>query len=509
VIQEAKFYLSILWRRSPIILAILLPIMVATYFMAKQMPTAYQTSARLLMEAPSIPDELTALRSSNRSRERMEVIQQRLMTRANLLEIAETHRVFLPDAELSPDDVVEAMNASTSISIASGRDSATVMSIRFEGRSATLVADVVNDYVTRILREDVQLRQGQARQTEEFFQQEVDRLADELDIKSAAISAFRSENAESLPETFEFRLERLAALEERSADLTQEVLLLTERRRQLAETVVEGDPETASAQLSLERENLIVLRRELAAAMEGNAAGETSPRVRILRSRIGQIEQVIRSLGGSVDGELSASQALENQITQIDTQLSFLEQQLSELQVGLDQIEGTLEETPAISIRLADLERDYLNTQQQYNTVVERLAVAETTERIELMSRGERISILDPATVPNSPFKPNRKKLMVAGTMGGLMLALGLVLGLEFLSPLVKRPSTIEKSIGITPIAALPYIRSNRQVWFDRMVRLSILAVIFLGVPAAFWALHTYYLPLDLLADKVLDRLGV
>ncbi|WP_425092274.1 GumC family protein [Tropicimonas sp. S265A] len=504
---DIKFYLSILRRRLPIIIAILLPAMVSSYYIAQQLPTTYQASARLLLESASIPDELTALGSGDRSRERMEIVQQRLLTRANLLDIAEDFRVFDPDAQMSPDAIVAAMNRATTIRISSGRNRATVMNIRFEGRRAQMVADVVNEYVTRILREDADLRQGQARQTEEFFQQEVDRLSDELDLKSAAISAFRSENSDALPETFQFRLNRLGTLQERSANLTQEVLLLTEQRRQFAETLAAFAGDSTSEQLTVEQKKLAQLREELAQAME--LGGETAPRVRILRSRILQVEQVIASLGGNAVGLTSPAERLADQIAQIDTQLAFLQNELRTIEEDLAEIEATNARTPAISIALEDLERDFLNTQQQYNTVVGRLAVAETTERIELLSRGERISILDPATVPNQPFKPDRRQVMIAGSGAGLLLAIGLVLAFEFFNPVVKRPSTITKTLGITPIATLPYIRSNREMWTDRIMRIAVLCFVFIGVPAAFWLLHTFYLPLDLIAEKVLDRLGV
>jgi uncharacterized protein involved in exopolysaccharide biosynthesis len=399
------------------------------------------------------------------------------------------------------------MMSSTLIGVVSGRDLATIMTIRFNGPSPALVTDIVNEYVTRILREDTALRQGQARQTEEFFQQEVDRLSDELDIKSAAISSFRAENVGALPETFNFRLERLAGIEERLADYTQDVLLLREQRVQLADTVLEVDPEAEDAQLSLRREELLRLRRELAEAVE--TSGETSPRIRILRSRISQVEQVITSLGGSADGQLNFNDQSVNQLAQLDTQISFLEGQIEELETEAAGIEETLERTPIISIALADLERDYDNTLAQYNSAVERLAVAETTERIELLSRGERITVLEPPTVPDRPFKPNRRMVMAAGTLLGLVLSVGLILGYEFLNPLVKRPSTLVKKLGITPIATIPYIRSQREIWSDRIMRGSLVGAVVIGVPAIFWALHTYYLPLDLLAERVLERFGV
>ena len=49
----------------------------------------------------------------------------------------------------------------------------------------------------------------------------------------------------------------------------------------------------------------------------------------------------------------------------------------------------------------------------------------------------------------------------------------------------------------------------RQQLIVERGVKLVIILVILFGIPAAIWAVHEYYMPLDLVADKVMNRLGV
>jgi nitrogen fixation-related uncharacterized protein len=42
-----------------------------------------------------------------------------------------------------------------------------------------------------------------------------------------------------------------------------------------------------------------------------------------------------------------------------------------------------------------------------------------------------------------------------------------------------------------------------------RTVRIASILIILVGVPAALWAVDTYYLPLDQLAQRILQRVGL
>ena len=158
---------------------------------------------------------------------------------------------------------------------------------------------------------------------------------------------------------------------------------------------------------------------------------------------------------------------------------------------------------------MGELEREFSNIRSQYTAAASRLADAAMGERIEVTSKGQRISLLEQAIVPKEPASPNRPLIAAASVGGGVGLGFGLIVLLELLNTAVRRPVDISSKIGIMPIATFPFVRTRRQRVIRRVIILSTLALVMIGIPATIWALHTYYLPLDLLIEKVMDEAGM
>jgi uncharacterized protein involved in exopolysaccharide biosynthesis len=157
--------------------------------------------------------------------------------------------------------------------------------VSFEARNGEIAADVVNEYVTRIIAANVELRTGRAEGTLDFFEQEVQRLSGELDARSAQISQFQAENADALPADQSFRLSRQAVLQERLASAQRELSSLIDQRARIIE-VYEATGQIASAEdiLTDDQRQLRNLDRELAQLL--SIYSEDAPQVVTLRRRI-------------------------------------------------------------------------------------------------------------------------------------------------------------------------------------------------------------------------------
>ena len=200
---------------------------------------------------------------------------------------------------------------------------------------------------------------------------------------------------------------------------------------------------------------------------------------------------------------------LDLQLSEIDTRISMLQEQRAETEERLAELSESLARTPANTVALDELTRAYANIEEQYNLAVDRLAQASTGERIESLSRGQRISVIEPPAVPNTPTKPNRMLIAGGGTMFGILAGIGLVLLIELLNRTARRPEDIVKRIGVRPLATLPYMRSRSEVFWKRLIKITLYLAILVGLPAAVYAIHLYYLPLDLLADRAMNKIGV
>ncbi len=168
-----------------------------------------------------------------------------------------------------------------------------------------------------------------------------------------------------------------------------------------------------------------------------------------------------------------------------------------------------MSKTPENAIRLESLERDYQNTLTQYNRAVSNLARAQTGERIELLSKGERISVIEQATAPTEPNSPNRPLIAGGGLGVGIALALGVFLLLEVTNRSIRRPADLVKGLSIQPIATIPYLETSGGKTRRRALQTILIAGLAIGIPIGLWVVHTFYLPLDLIVDRVLGRFGL
>jgi hypothetical protein len=214
-------------------------------------------------------------------------------------------------------------------------------------------------------------------------------------------------------------------------------------------------------------------------------------------------------LPASEEAEPELPVALQIQMSEIDSKLFVLDQQRQTALAQIALLSASIEKTPEVSIRLDELERRYSNLQQQYKQAQDRLATARTGELIETRSRGQEISVIEPPAVPTEPTKPNRKLIAGGGVAFSIAAGLGLVLLLEMLKGSARRPEDLVRRFNIMPIATIPMVQTPRQVFLSRARRITIALIIIIGVPAFVWAIHTYYFPLDLLAEKAMNKLGV
>ena len=506
-----SYYFSIFLRRLPYFLIVAVVISALAIITAVSLPPSYVSQLRLIVESPQIPDELAPSTVSTPALEQLQIFEQRLLTRANLLDIATRLNVLKDQAALNPDEIVRAMRARTQITTATGRDAASLMTISFEAPTARNAAGVLNEYLTLIQQENVEFRTGRAGQTQEFFQQEVTRLGAELDAQSTRILEFKNANTDALPESLEFRLGQQASLQERLSQVDREIFGLKEQRDALVQVFnatgrIEG---VAGASVTPEQRQLDELRNRLNTALA--VYSTENPQVKLLQAQVAQAEATVRAQTAQTTGtEVSPEMSmLDVQLAQIDTRIEVLQDQVTSVTAELEKLADSITRTPANAISLDALDRTYQNVQGQYNIAVDRLARASTGERIELLSRGQRIGVIEQPAVPSEPSKPNRILIAGGGSLFGIMAGLALVVLLEFFNTSARRPEDLVRKLGITPIATIPYIQTRNEIFRQRMTQVAVALLIVIGIPAALYAVHMLYQPLDLMAERLMNRFGI
>lgn len=519
--MDFKFYFSLFLRRLHWFMLFLVIGSAIGLTLAKVLPPVYVAQARLLVESEQIPGNLAESTVRIEATEQLEIIQQRILTRDTLIDMANRLGIYTAtagetrprmDSDAIVRDMRERIEFVTSGGTRRGVVSATFVSVGFEAPSAQTAATVANELVTLILREDVGMRTRVARQTLEFFEQEVDRLDQELVKQGAAILAFKEGNLEGLPDSLEFRRTQQAANQERLLQLERgETELLDRRARLLRLNEAFGDQDNLFDQASTsEQKQLQSLKDELLTQL--SVLSPENPKIKLMQSRIAALQGVVDKqlqAASSVTQEGAPMSAHEVQLAELDGQLKFIADQKKQVSNALEELRLSIEATPGNAITLETLERDYQNTRVQYDQSVANKARAQTGDIIEALSKGQRISIIEQAVVPKEPEKPNRMLIAAGGVGGGLFLGLAFVALMELLNKGIRRPVDLTNRLGITPFATLPYYRTKAELIRRRMIIFGILGFFLIAIPVGLWAIDTYVMSIDRLIDTITRRVGL
>jgi uncharacterized protein involved in exopolysaccharide biosynthesis len=150
-------------------------------------PATYLSEGIILVQSQQIPTELVRPTVTSAAQERLQVIEQRTMSRDNLVAIIDKFQLF-PDKRtlMSITELVALMKQQTKIAPVdlqldfkqrSRLENPTIVfSVGFEYSDPATAARVANELMTRILSEDLRDRRSRATDTTKFLAREVQRL---------------------------------------------------------------------------------------------------------------------------------------------------------------------------------------------------------------------------------------------------------------------------------------------------------------------------------------------
>ena len=516
---DFRFYFAIFLRRLPYFSVLVALGIGAGLSIALLSPAVYDAEARLVVESEQISSDLADTTVTTETAEQLQIIQQRILTRDTLLDMANRLGVYrgagAPDDPMSPDDIVSDMRSRININ-RTGRGGATFVRVSFSAPTGPMAANVTNEVVTLMLQENVELRTGVSADTLEFFEQQVAQLDQELSQINGEILAFQEANQNALPDSLAFRRSQQAAAQERLLEQERLGNQLRDRRDQLVLLFEQtGSVDGLRPQSALSSEE--VRLRQLQDQYNASAAilSLNNPRIDILRAQIEALEEVIAEQKAAQAGLANPENGgraltdLDILVADIDGQLAYIEDQKSRITNTLEELDASISATPGNAVVLNTFERRRENLRAQYNAAERNRAQAETGDVIEGLTKGQRLTVIEQAVAPNSPTSPNRPRIAVMGLAGGLAMGFGFILLLELLNTKIRRPVDIENGLEITPLVTLPYIRTRAQVWRRRLIILAALLVVIVGLPALLWYVDTHIRPLQPIFERILNRLGL
>jgi protein tyrosine kinase modulator len=234
-------YVAILKRRKLLLILPFILVLSVGFVVTMMLPPIFRSEARILVESQQIPTELVRPTVTAGAKERIQVIEQRVMTRENLLAIVEKFQLFPGKRQsLSGTELMDMMTARARmqpLELESRRrnDLTIALTVSFEYEIPQIARSVANELVTLILNEDARNRTNRASETTRFLTREVKKLETDLGTIEGQILELRRKSVDAVPERVMLQLTALRAeLSEKSGLYSSTHPELIRLKRQIA-----------------------------------------------------------------------------------------------------------------------------------------------------------------------------------------------------------------------------------------------------------------------------------
>jgi polysaccharide biosynthesis transport protein len=137
------------------------------------------------------------------------------------------------------------------------------------------------------------------------------------------------------------------------------------------------------------------------------------------------------------------------------------------------------DEMAAADTRL--LQSDYGSAKDKYLALTKLYEEARLSESMEQDQQGDKVTVLDPAVVPDEPASPNRPRILLAGLAISLGLALGAVVLAERLDTSFHTVDDLSEFTRVPVLTSIPRIETKKirlQRWYRLILGLFLAAII-------------------------------
>ena len=197
------FILQLVKRRILHFIAPFLLVLMGGALVVSLLPAVYLSEGKILVESQQIPTELVRPTVTALANERIQVIEQRIMTRDRLLAVANKFQLFSGRQKAySGTEMLDFIRARTlirplelKIPVRNSNRAAIAFTIGFEHERADIAMKVASELVTMILEEDVRTRTVFASETTRFLDRESKRLEGEIGRVAMQIAELRKRQA--------------------------------------------------------------------------------------------------------------------------------------------------------------------------------------------------------------------------------------------------------------------------------------------------------------------------
>jgi len=512
-------WVEVIQRRKLAFLIPALLVLVAAAIITVALTPIYQSTATILIEEQEIPQDFVMSTVTTFVEQRLQTINQRIMSFTRLLEIINRFNLYADKrgrwtteqivAEMRDDITFEPISADV-VDRRTGRPmTATIaFTVSYENKNPETVHQVANVLASLYLEENIQARERQALETSTFLAEEMQNIKARLAELDKSISQFKQQHINELPELLNVNLQGLDRVEQEIQRLNEQLRMLREREGSL-QTQLASAPT-----LSADKQRLDELRVQLVYLQ--SRFSDQYPEVLKTRSEIAELERRLGVTRTSKDGTRNNDFKPDNpvyitiasQLSSTQADVRSVKQQIADANKRLTEYQRRVEATPRVEeeYRVLIAERD--NTQLKLNDLMAKSMEAKVAHGLEKEQKAERFTLIDPPRLPEEPSKPNRLAIILIG----LVLAIGAGVGVaairEFTDQSIRSDVDLGLHTSLPVLGSVPVIETKQERIRKERRRGIIILGILVAIIAALLIVHFFVIDFEILWLKVARRMG-
>jgi polysaccharide chain length determinant protein (PEP-CTERM system associated) len=498
---DVEDFIDILRRHKGWIFGPFLLTLVASVVGVYLWPDKYVSVAVVKIVPQQVPQNMVQSSISSDLVDRITSMATTVLSRNVLTTIINNFGLYKNEQKRMPmEDVVDNIMKSdvriTPIMAGAGNRAVPAFSVEFSYPDRLLANKVVQEIVSRFITENLTSRSTATTQTTQFLNDQAQQAKKDLETEEQKLAAFKAQNNGRLPDQVDMNYRQLQVLQTNYQSLTSsknraemdklslETNLRVEKARK-AELTREI-PQAAAAVAPMKSERMLQAEREVANLEDALALArqkftEAYPDVQNLKNRLElakqrkiqvqkdeaenktvvappppnrQLQLEVVDIDGNVQRLESASRARDLEIAELDNQIK-------QVQASINRLETQISAAPLGEQQYGDLLREREIAKQKYIDLDARLSTAEISKDLESRGQGEKLELLDAASLPQSPAEPKRPMVIGIGAALGLLLGVVIAAAREMKDTSLKNLKDVRAYTQMAILGSVPLLEND------------------------------------------------
>jgi uncharacterized protein involved in exopolysaccharide biosynthesis len=455
------------------------------YFLVLRKFAKYTSQAIVLVEAQKVPESMVK-----------PVVQDDFLERINVLKAQATSDkemrpviagLFPGKSEQEVDGILEDMrnqpNLVAPFSDLSAITNAAVKKKPGEAQSSGIVVSylasnprdaqrICDALTSKIIDRNLKFIQDNANGTVQVVQQGLEDARTKLNDVGAKLAAFKKEHAGELPgdqDTNAKMLGQYLQAEDRAAlqlnefqqDKSFNQAALAQQLGAWKSSQSSTNPVTLQKQLSDLQAQLIDLQARY--TDDHPDVMKTKADISEVKKKLAEINKASADAPDASSDKASAMEPIEirqlrGQIHKDDEEIAAASSEQKRLQPLIAQLQRQRNLSPDNEEKYNELRNEYDNATKTYESLLASESTANLTSNMSNQGQGERMNLIQPASVPDAPSFPVLWQFLAVGVAAGLALGFGIAMWLELRDNSIRTEADAEAALQLPMLVAVPWV---------------------------------------------------